>query len=92
MSVSNSAKNQIEYVNIDAIHLNPKNPRLHSKAQIQQIAKSIKRFGWNIPIAADRNGMILAGNGRYDAAKLLGLKEIPIVRLNHLTKAGQGIT
>jgi DNA modification methylase len=87
MSNPNAVKIQIEFVNIDSIHLNPNNPRIHTKAQIQQIAKSIKRFGWNLPIAVDKNGMILAGNGRYEAAKLLGLKEIPIVRLNHLTKA-----
>lgn len=87
MSQSKQVNIQIERVSIDSIHLNLKNPRIHSKAQIQQIAKSIERFGWNIPIAVDRSGMILAGNGRYEAAKLLGLKEIPIVRLNHLAKA-----
>lgn len=86
MSISNSV-HQIELVGLDSIHLNPKNPRIHSKVQIGQIAKSIERFGWNIPIAVDKDGMVLAGNGRYEAAKLLGLKEIPIVRLNHLTKA-----
>jgi ParB-like chromosome segregation protein Spo0J len=86
MSQSNSVKIQIEFVNIDAIHLNPTNPRIHSKVQIGQIAKSIERFGWNIPIAVDKDGMVLAGNGRLEAARLLGLTEVPIVRLNHLTK------
>ena len=86
MSISNSV-HQIELVNLDSIHLNAKNPRIHSKVQIQQIAKSIKRFGWNIPIAVDKDGMVLAGNGRLEAARLLGLTEVPIVRLNHLTKA-----
>ncbi|MEN9862471.1 MAG: hypothetical protein RLZZ601_235 [Pseudomonadota bacterium] len=86
MSKPNVVKIQIELVNIDSIHANPTNPRIHTLAQIQQIAKSIERFGWNIAIAVGKDGMILAGNGRYEAAKLLGLKEIPIVRLSHLTK------
>ncbi len=87
MSTRHVVKIQIEFVKIDSIHPNPKNPRIHSKAQIEQIAKSIKRFGWNIAIAVDKDGMILAGNGRYEAAKLLDLTEVPIVRLNHLSKA-----
>ena len=87
MSTRHVVKIQIEFVKIDSIHLNAKNPRIHTKVQIEQIAKSIKRFGWNMPIAVDKDGMILAGNGRYEAAKLLGLTEVPIIRLNHLTKA-----
>ena len=87
MSTPHVVKIQIEYIAIDSVHLNPNNPRIHSRTQIQQIAKSMERFGCNTPIGIDKDGMILAGNGRYDAAKLLGLKTVPIVRLNHLTKA-----
>ena len=48
----------------------------------QQIARSIQRFGFNNPILVDDNLQIIAGHGRVEAAKLLSLKEVPIVRLS----------
>lgn len=69
--------------------LNPSqsNARTHSKRQIRQIADSIEVFGFNNPILIDANGTIIAGNGRYEAAKLLGLDIVPTVQLSHLTPA-----
>ena len=61
------------------------NAKIHTKKQIRQIANSIEEFGFNDPIEIDENNMILSGHGRYEAAKLLGLDEVPIVRLSHLT-------
>ncbi len=63
------------------------NPRTHSKRQVRQIADSIEAFGWTLPILVDNDGMIIAGHGRLDAAKLLGLEEIPTIRLDHMTEA-----
>jgi DNA modification methylase len=58
---------------------NPNNPRTHSLKQIGQIANSIRRFGWTNSPLVDRTGMVVAGNGRLEAAKLLGLDEIPTI-------------
>ena len=66
---------------------NPRNPRKHSPAQIRAIARSIQAFGFNAPILIDRNSQIVAGHGRYEAAKQLGLKQVSVVRLDHLSEA-----
>jgi DNA modification methylase len=63
----------------------PANPRRHTKKQIRQIAGSIKTFGFNAPILVDGNGNIIAGHGRYFAGLLLGMTEVPTLRLDHLT-------
>src|SRR5215469_11122080 len=53
------------------------NARTHSKKQIRQIADSIARFGFTNPILIDGNGIVVAGHGRLEAAKLLGLQQVP---------------
>jgi DNA modification methylase len=63
-----------------------KNPRIHSDAQIAQIAESIKAFGFNSPILVDSKAGIIAGRGRYLAARVLQLKEVPVIVLDHLTE------
>ena len=63
-----------------------KNVRIHSRKQIRQIADSISRFGWTFPILADETGQILAGHGRYEAAKFLGYREVPVLTLVGLTE------
>jgi len=57
------------------------NARTHSAQQIQQIADSIKAFGWTNPILIDEAGKIIAGHGRLEAAKLLGLDHVPVLPL-----------
>jgi len=64
-----------------------RNPRTHSDAQIAQIASSIVEFGFNNPILVDTNSGIIAGHGRLLAARKLGLKEVPVIVLDHLTEA-----
>ncbi len=64
-----------------------RNSRTHSKEQVAQIAASIKEFGFNAPVAIDAEGGIIAGHGRVMAAQLLGLEEVPVVVLEHLTEA-----
>lgn len=62
-----------------------RNARTHSKRQIAQIAKSITAFGFNNPVLVDDELNIIAGHGRVQAAILLGLKEVPCLKLSHLS-------
>lgn len=72
---------------LDQLRPNPSNPRVHSKKQTRQIADSIRETTYFSPIAVDEDNMILAGHGRYEAAKILGLKEVPVVRVTGLSPA-----
>ncbi len=63
----------------------PKNPHRHSKRQLQQLAKSIESFGFNVAILIDQHLNVIAGHGRLEAAKLLGLTEVPTIILDHLS-------
>lgn len=64
-----------------------RNARTHSPKQITEIAASIKAFGFNNPVLIDKADGIVAGHGRVEAAKLLGLPTVPAIRLEHLTEA-----
>jgi DNA modification methylase len=64
-----------------------RNARHHSKKQIKQIAASIGRFGFNNPVLISDDHQIIAGHGRVEAAKLLGLATVPTVKLSHLGEA-----
>lgn len=57
----------------------PKNAKKHTKKQIDAIARSIQEYGFNQPIVVDKKGVIIVGHGRFEAAKLLGIKDIPHV-------------
>ena len=63
-----------------------RNARTHSKKQVQQIASSIGRFGFNNPVLISDDGQIIAGHGRVEAAKLLGWKSVPTIALAHLSE------
>ena len=75
----------IESVSIESLKSNPRNARRHSDRQIEQIAASIRQFGFNNPLIVDENDQVLAGHGRLQAAKKLSLKSVPCVRIGHLT-------
>lgn len=77
----------IEYRPIASLRLDPKNPRLHSEKQVLQIARSIKAFGFNVPVLINAGMQILAGHGRLEACKLLRIREVPTILLEHLTEA-----
>jgi len=62
------------------------NSRKHSDDQVTQIAASIKEFGWTNPILVDGDNGIIAGHGRIMAAKKLGMTEVPVIELAHLSK------
>jgi ParB-like chromosome segregation protein Spo0J len=63
-----------------------RNARTHSKRQIQQIAESMLRFGVINPVIVDHRRRIVAGHARAEAAKVLDLERIPIIRLSHLNE------
>jgi DNA modification methylase len=77
----------IEYTRVRDLRPYPHNARTHSNKQIRQIAGSIKKFGFCNPVLIDDQKQIIAGHGRVEAAKLLGIDAVPTVRLSHLSEA-----
>ena len=77
----------LERVDVSALTGFAGNPRTHSDTQVEQIAASIREFGWTNPILIDAEGTIIAGHGRLAAATRLGLTEVPVIRLGHLSDA-----
>lgn len=75
----------VQYLSLGRLKPYPKNARTHSRKQVRQIADSIRTFGFTNPILIDGSDTILAGHGRVEAAKLLGLVEVPCVRLEHMS-------
>jgi len=63
-----------------------RNARTHSDEQVAQIAASIKEFGWTNPILVDGEKGLIAGHGRLAAARKLGMEEVPVIELTHLTE------
>jgi hypothetical protein len=76
-----------EWAPIATIHPNPKNARTHARKQIRQIAASIRKFGFLNPLIVDEDGMVLAGHGRLEAARLEGMTHVPLIRFDHLSEA-----
>ena len=72
---------------IDLLIPYARNSRTHSDAQVTKIASSIKEFGFLNPVIVDKDNGIIAGHCRVMAAKKLGLKEVPILLVEHLTEA-----
>lgn len=75
----------IQYFSPAQLQPRARNPRVHSKKQIRQIAESIKRFGFTNPILIDETKGILAGHGRWQAAKLIALDRIPCLTVSQMT-------
>ncbi|MGJ5620420.1 site-specific DNA-methyltransferase [Sulfitobacter sp. MF3-043] len=78
--------NQIQKIAIRDLSPWANNARTHSKKQIRQIADSIEKFGFTNPVLIDERRTILAGHGRLEAAKLLGMTEVPCLRLDHMSE------
>lgn len=76
---------RIEQLPPAALSADPQNPRSHKPAQVDAIARSIRTFGFNVPVLTDTDNVIIAGHGRVAAAKKLGLASIPVVRVDHLS-------
>ena len=76
---------QVEYVSLDSVFPYENNAKIHTDEQIDEIANSIKEFGMIDPIGIWKNNEIIEGHGRLLACKKLGIKEVPIIRLDELT-------
>lgn len=79
-------KMNIVYKNIKELKPYKKNAKKHSKEQVEQIANSIKEFGFTQPVIVDKNNCVVAGHGRILGAKKAGLKQVPTVCLEDLTE------
>jgi DNA modification methylase len=77
---------RIELRPIDGLLPYVRNPRLHSDAQVAQLAASMAEFGWTNPVLVDGKGGVIAGHGRLLAARKLGLDQVPVIELAHLTE------
>ena len=78
---------QVEQRKIEALIPYVNNSRTHSDEQVAQIAASVREFGWTNPILVDGKNGIIAGHGRLAAARKLGLTEVPVIVLDHLSEA-----
>jgi DNA modification methylase len=78
--------NRIELWPVDRLVPYERNARKHSASQVAQIAASIVEFGFNAPILVDSNAGIIAGHGRLMAARKLGLAQVPVIVLDHLSE------
>src|SRR6187401_3386579 len=76
---------QIERWPLERLIPHARNARTHSEEQVAQIAGSIAEFGFVNPILVGDDGVIVAGHGRVLAARKLGLAEVPVIVLSHLT-------
>lgn len=84
-SGSSVAAADMRMIDVASIKPDPKNPRKHPKKQVRQIAASIRSFGFNVPVLVDADGKLIAGHGRLLAAKELGIQQVPVISLTHLT-------
>ena len=76
----------IVYRPLGTLAPHPRNARMHSKRQIEQIIASIRAFGFTNPILTDENGGLIAGHGRLRAAKEMGLAQVPVIELAGLSE------
>src|SRR5215471_1665062 len=76
---------QIVFRLIEELKPDPANPRSHSKKQIQQIANSTATFGFLCPVLVNADLNLIAGHDRLLAGRQLGITEVPMVRVDHLT-------
>jgi len=75
----------IDHIAVSDLRPNPRNARMHSSKQLHQIKASIEAFGFNNPVLVDQDNLIIAGHGRVEAARLLDMETVPVLRIEHLT-------
>ena len=85
MAAGNLPPLQVRQVKVADLIPYARNARTHSDAQVAQIAASIREFGFTNPVLVDGERGIIAGHGRVMAARKLGLAEVPVIQLTHLT-------
>ncbi|MBX3521584.1 MAG: ParB N-terminal domain-containing protein [Xanthobacteraceae bacterium] len=72
---------------VEKLKANPSNPNVHSRQQIKKLVRQIQKHGFIGAVVVDENFVILAGHGRWEAAKAAGLKTVPVVQVTHLSEA-----
>jgi DNA methylase/ParB-like nuclease domain len=87
MTLPNHRRLSVVYQDVDSLKPRTTNPRTHSNKQIAQIAKAIRRYGFINPVLIDDANGIIAGHGRVQAAKVVGLDQVPTVRLSDMSEA-----
>ena len=75
----------VEVRPVSDLDVRTQNPRTHSIKQIRQIIESVKTFGWTNPILIDEENRVVAGHGRHEAAKMLGMDHVPTIKLTNMT-------
>src|SRR5260221_2608846 len=85
-SLEASSRLVVTYRPVGDLIPDPRNARTHPKRQTDQIRKSIEAFGFTNPIVADPEGHIIAGHGRLQAARLMGLAELPVITPSGLSE------
>jgi DNA modification methylase len=86
-SAGSSSRLALTYRCVGDLIPDPRNARTHPKRQIEQLRASIEAFGFTNPILADPDGRIIAGHGRLQAARAMGLDEVPTIILSGLSEA-----
>jgi DNA modification methylase len=77
---------RLEFWPLERLIPSPRNARTHSEAQVAEIAGSIRAFGFTNPILVGEEGDVVAGHGRLAAARVLGLVEVPVIKVSGLTE------
>lgn len=85
-NTKNEQDYKIEMIQTDLLQQNPLNSKVHTEEQIELIMKSIQDFGFNDPIETDEELNVLVGHGRLEAARKLGIDQVPVLKHKHLTK------
>ena len=85
MSSTTGTSLAIEFWPIEKVKPYDNNVKIHGEEQIRKIAESIKRFGFDQPIVVDKDGVIIKGHGRSEAARYLGLERVPVLVRRDLT-------
>ncbi len=85
--LSPAAQLHIEYRALSSLTPYANNARKHPRSQIKLIAKSLEKYGWTNPILIGPDDVVVCGHGRLEAAKLLGLQQVPVISLSHLGEA-----
>ena len=76
---------QVQDRPIGELRLYERNAKQHPSSQIDALEKSITEFGWTVPVLIDKDDVVVAGHGRIEAAKRLGIEQVPTIRLENLT-------
>ena len=78
---------KVKEVSIDKLQPYKRNAKKHPRSQVERIAASLREFGWRQPVVIDKDGVVVIGHGRLEAAKSLGMKTVPVTIAEDLTEA-----